>query len=236
MSVVVSVEDLEQRIGSKVVLDRVSFEVSEGECFGVFGPKGCGKSTLLHILAGIDRFKKGKVRICDLDIGKTEKYRASLGLVTQRPSLFRDLRVGENLDFIAALKDVGRENVLAVVDRFCLEDFLDKPLTALYAGEFQRLSMACAMLNDPKVLILDEPISRLDLESSRVILREIKDFLSGGGACVWAFSGGVGLFQHMDRVAWLEGGGITIYSPQEAGREWDRQVEALSLESGVGDV
>ena len=53
---------------------------------------------------------------------------------------------------------------------------MDKPLTALYAGEFQRLSMACAMLNDPKVLILDEPISRLDLESSRVILREIKDF------------------------------------------------------------
>lgn len=232
---VIKVKDLTQRIGKKNVLDGLSFEVYSGECFGLFGVRGAGKTTLLHILAGIDRFKSGSVEVLGCDIRKGEVFKKHLGLVTQERSLFRDLNVYENLEFISVLKNSGRENVLAAVKRFELEDFLGEPVSTLNAGIYQRLSLACALLNMPKLLIADDLINDLDIYSRHVILRELKAFISGGGACIWGFSR-IEFCAEMSRIGWLENGLLTLYTPRDANEQWNSRLRSLGQQNGDKDA
>lgn len=231
MQAVIKVKDLVQKTGRKTVLNGLSFEVFSGECFGLFGARGAGKTTLLHILAGVDKFKSGSVEVLGYDVKKTEAFKKHLGLVTQERSLFRDLKVCENLDFLAALKNASREDILSVADRFELRDSLNEPVGALEAGTYQRLSLACALLNSPELLIVDELIDKIDLYSRRVIVRELIKFLSGGGSCVWGFSS-IEFIEQMTRVGWLENGRITVYPPQEAKEKWNGEIQFFYKQSG----
>lgn len=232
MEPVIRVNNLVQKMGRKILLKGVSFEVLPGECFGVFGTRGTGKTSLLHVLAGIERFTSGQVEVLGSNIVKSEKFKRDLGLVTQERSLFQDLSVGENLDFIAVLKRASRKAVQEGIERFELREFLTEPLTALDTmGSFQRLSLACALLNQPKVLIVDELIKDIDLYSSNLILRELERFQTEGGTCVWAFSD-ISYCRYMSRVGWLEGGEMTLYSPEAVCSEWNRQEEFYLEQSG----
>lgn len=235
MEAVISVKDLVQKIGKKTVLNGLSFEVFSGECFGLFGTRGTGKTSLLHILAGIDRFKSGSVEVLGNDIRKGERFKAHLGLVTQERSLFGDLKVYENLDFIGVLKNADKKNIPPLVERFDLKAFLNDPVSTLEAGVYQRVSMACALLNTPKLLLADQLIDDLDLYSRQVILRELAAFLSGGGACVWGFSR-VELCPQMSRMAWLENGKLTCFQPQEFAEQWEGRMKALAAQSGEADA
>ncbi|WP_066633558.1 ATP-binding cassette domain-containing protein [Desulfolucanica intricata] len=231
MPAVIEVKDLVQIVRKKVILNKLSFEMQEGECFGVFGTRGTGKTTLVHILAGIDKFKSGIVRVMNCDLNKTEKFKASLGLVTQEQSLFQDLKVCENLDFIATLKNADKTNILPLVERFELKDCLKEPVSTLEAGMYQRLSMACALLNKPRLLLVDELIDDLDLYSQHLILKELKNFLATGGSCLWAFKK-IELCEHMNRVGWLENGQLTIYQPRDLKEKWQNLNQAFSIKSG----
>lgn len=236
MQPLLRVVSLRQRIGRRDVLKDLSFEVFPGECFGIFGLAGSGKTALIHILAGVDRFTSGSVEVLGHNIKKTEKFKQYTGLVTQRRSLFQELTAGENLDFIAALKNAKRDAISSLVERLELNDYLKEPVTRLEAGVYQRLSLACALLNEPRLLLADEPITGFDLDSRRLILGEIKDYLQRGGTCVWAFSSmePVGL---MSRVGWLENGEFTVYSPQEARERWEKLEKHLMQEKpGSGDA
>ncbi|HOV79182.1 MAG TPA: ABC transporter ATP-binding protein [Bacillota bacterium] len=234
MAPVIRVKDLTQGNGQKNILDGLSFEVYGGECFGLFGVRGAGKTALLHILAGIDRFKSGSVEILGCDIRKSEAFKRRLGLVTQERSLFRDLNVYENLEFISVLKNTEKENVLAAVKRFELEDFLGEPVGTLDAGIYQRLSLACALLNMPRLLIADDLISDVDTYSRHVISRELKTFLSGGGTCVWGFSR-IEFCAEMNRIGWLENGSLTLYTPRDASEQWDSRLRSPERQNGDDD-
>lgn len=231
MEPVVRVNNLVQKIGRKTLLKDVSFEVMTGEWFGVFGTRGTGKTSLLHILAGVDRFASGQVEVLGSNVRKSEKFKHDLGLVTQERSLFLDLSVGENLDFIAALKKASREDVREMIERFELSEFLAEPVMVLDMGAFQRLSLACALLNRPKVLIADEIIKDIDLYSRNLILRELNHFQAEGGTCVCAFCD-IAFCEEMSRVGWLEGGEMTIYTPKAAQAEWNRQERFYTEQSG----
>lgn len=217
------VASLCQRIGRRDVLKNLSFEVFPGECFGVFGFAGSGKTALIHILAGIDRFTSGYVEVLGHDIRKSEGFKRYTGLVTQRPSLFLELTAGENLDFIAALKNARREAIPPLVEQLGLKDYLKTPVSRLDPGVYQRLSLACALLNEPRLLLADELITGFDLESRRIILDTLRDYLGRGGTCVWAFSD-MGFADLMSRVGWLENGGIAVCSPAEAKERWNELV------------
>lgn len=227
MNTVVKVQDLVQKIGRKTVLNGLTFEVSEGECFGVFGAGGSGKTILLHILAGIDRFRSGTVEVLDCNVRKSESFKKRLGLVTQERSLFQDLNVAENLDFIATLKNAGRKDIQPLIERFDLECSLTEPVNMLETGMYQRLSLACALLNTPAILIVDDLPGNVDPYSCKIILRELVNFLSGGGTCIWGFSN-IELCKQMDRVGWLEDGRMTIYGPQETYELWEEQASLHS--------
>lgn len=229
------VASLHQRIGRRAVLRNVSFEVLPGECFGIFGLAGSGKTALIHILAGVDRFTSGSVEVLGQDIRKTEKFKQFTGLVTQERSLFQDLTAGENLDFIAALKNAKREAIPPLVERLALEDYLKTPVSRLDAGVYQRLSLACALLNEPRLLLADELIAGFDLDSRRLILDELAGYLERGGTCVWAFSS-MEFAGLMSRVGWLENGELTVYSPQAAGEKWNELKRSSSRRRGEAHV
>lgn len=234
MEPVIKVTNLAQKIGRKLIFQGISFEVQPGECLGIFGTRGAGKTSLLHILAGVDRFNSGQVEILGFNINKTEKFKRSLGLVTQESSLFRDMTVVENLDFIASLKKASRAVVREVIERFQLQEFLTKPVTSLDIGVLQRVSLACALLNRPKLLILDEIIKDIDLFSRCLILKELERFLAEDGTCVSTFSN-FAFSQLFSKVAWLEGGEMTIYDPEAAQAEWNRQEKYYAEQSGRYD-
>ncbi|APC09530.1 ATP-binding cassette domain-containing protein [Neomoorella thermoacetica] len=235
METIVAVKDLTQKIGKKTVLDGLSLEVSTGECLGIFGMEGSGKTALLHIIAGIDRFTSGKVEVAGVDVRKNEGFKKYLGLVTQERSLFHDLSAAENLDFIATLKNAGRENIDRLIERLELGEVLNQPAGSLEAGLYQRLALACALLNNPRLLIADELIGAIDLDSRRIILRELETFLAGGGTCIWAFSNAEFL-PHTGRVGWLEKGKIAFYQPDEALAQWNARLQSLAGQGGDGDA
>lgn len=225
MEPIIRVDHLVQKMGRKTFLNDISFEVLPGECFGVFGTHGTGKTSLLHILAGVDRFTSGEVEILGLNIRKSEKYKRDLGLVTQERSLFQDMSVGENLDFIAALKNASRKDIEEQIKRLELEELLNEPITVLDTmGTYQRLALACAMVNRPKLIIADEVIKDIDLYSRSLILKELKQYLANGGTLVCAYSN-IAMSHYMTQVGWLENAQMAIYTPETALAEWKRQEE-----------
>lgn len=231
MQPVIKVQNLVQQYGDRRVLDNISFTVEAGECFGVFGTRMMGKSTLLHILTGLDRFTSGQVEVLGCLLPKNEAFKKHLGLVTQQPSLFPDLRVGENLDFIAVLKNVPRKNITPLVEQLALTEFLRHPLRNLEAGVYQRLALACALLNQPKLLVVDELINDIDLPSRQLIFNVMKEFLATGGTCVSSFSN-VEYLPFMSRVAWLEQGQLTLLTPTQAEEKWSAKLQSILQQSG----
>lgn len=222
MEPVVIVKDLVQKRRNKVLFNGLNLEIHRGELFGLYGVRGSGKTALLHILAGVDSFSSGHVEVLGQDTRRGESFKKDLGLVTQQPSLFEDLNAAENLDFIATLKGCRRENGLDLIRRLELQDFLHEPLHRLQPGLYQRLALACALLNKPSLLIADELINCLDPFSSAVIKNELAGFLAGGGTCVWAFSD-INLCSSMSRIGWLEDGELSFFLPEEALKFWENQ-------------
>lgn len=235
MELVVKVKDLVQKSKRKALLTGLNLEIHKGELFGLFGPRGAGKTALMHILAGVDRFSAGYVEILGQDIRRGEHFKKKMGLVTQQPSLFRDMNAAENLDFIAALKNCGHADVLDLTRRFELPDILNEPVQHLKPGPYQRLAMACALLNHPSLLIADELINCLDPFSTGVITRELAGFMADGGTCVWAFNN-IGLCARMSRIGWLEDGQLSIRQPEETRRVWEDRYQSDYVDPGESYV
>ncbi|NLO90126.1 MAG: ABC transporter ATP-binding protein [Clostridia bacterium] len=223
---VVKVKDLVQRIGKKEILKGISFEVASGEFYGIFGHGGSGKTTLLHIIAGIERFTGGMVEVLGFNVRKSEKFKKYQGIVTQQPSLFRELRAGENIDFIGALKGVDMKGAADLVERLGLKEHLKERTSALDAGVYKRLSLACALLGPPKLLLLDEPFSGIDLESQRLMLKEVRNFVDGGGTCIGCFSG-IEVCAAVSSCGWLKDGTFTPMDPSALREKWEEEVTKL---------
>ncbi|MCF8011949.1 MAG: ABC transporter ATP-binding protein [Clostridiales bacterium] len=235
MEPVITVENLVQSAGKKTILNRVSFEVYRGESLGIFGTGDTGKTSLMHILAGVDKFKSGSVEVLGFNIKKTEKFKRKLGLVTQAPSLFNDLKVSENLDFIAVLKGVKKDRIPGIINQFELENYLDRPVKKLDSGVYQRLSTACALLNEPEILIADEPLRSTDIYSTRIIITELKKFIAEGGTCLWSFKSPE-FFDLADRIAWLDEGQVNMLTPWRAREKWTSQVQDIYNSSGENNA
>ena len=231
MQPVIVAKDVVQVVNKKTVLEGINLQVGQGEALGIFGTRGTGKTTLLHLLAGLDRFKSGTVEILGFDVRKSDRYKGQLGLVTQEKSLFQELTVVENLDFIATLRQGERAALERLVAQLELQAILSQPVSTLADGLYQRVALACALLHRPAVLIADELIKDIDLASRRLILHTVRQFLQTGGTLVCGFSN-LDYACQLDRVAWLMGGKLNFYSPAEAKAEWQRQFQESALPIG----
>ncbi|MEA1961972.1 MAG: ABC transporter ATP-binding protein [Bacillota bacterium] len=228
---VVQARNLVQKSGKQPVINDIDLDLFQGECLGVFGLRGSGKTTLLHALAGIERCKSGSIDILGYRAGKSEKYKRKLGLVTQERSLFQDLNVAENLDFLASIKQASQPKIEEMIERFQLQPYLKDPVNNLDVGVYQRLALACALLNEPQVLIVDEMIRDINLDSRLIILKEMESFVTAGNSCICGFSN-MEYVHYMDRVAWLDEGKIQIYSPEAAAARWNELVAQMPKKRG----
>ena len=164
----VTVEHVTHCFGSVVALDNVSLTFRQGEFVTMLGPSGCGKTTLLRIIAGFERPASGRVLLGEADITRVAPHRRPLNMVFQRPTLFPHLDVADNVAFglrVARVERGERDTRVAEALRLVrLEGYGKRRADELSGGQMQRIALARALVNHPRVLLLDEPLSALDLK------------------------------------------------------------------------
>jgi ABC-2 type transport system ATP-binding protein len=188
-----------RRFGRKVAVDALSLTVQPGELFALLGPNGAGKTTTVKMLVGLLRPDSGTVRVCGYELTRqTRQATRLLGYVPDEPFLYDKLSGREFLEFAAEMRGLDRPAVEARIARECanfeLADFLDDLIETYSHGMRQRLVFASALLHDPAVLVLDEPMVGLDPRSARIV----KDLLR-----LWA-AGGTSVFMSTHTLAVAE--------------------------------
>jgi heme exporter protein A len=159
----VSVNSLTRYYGERAALEDVSFELAQGQTLVVLGANGAGKTTLLRILATLLRPHSGSVRVLGEELPKEAwAARGRIGLIGHEALVYRDLSARENLAFTAKLHAVSETEIERILERLELSTRADEPVRNFSKGMLQRLSVARAMLPDPDLLLLDEPLANLD--------------------------------------------------------------------------
>src|SRR5271170_6620562 len=170
---IIAVHNLTKRYGDVQALRGVSFEVEEGEVFGLLGPNGAGKTSTVEILEGLRPPDGGIVSVCGLDPQTSgDAFKQEIGAVLQSTALPDKLRVGEALAMFASFYTRRRETG-ALLKRFGLEEKRNAFYSQLSGGQKQRLALALSLVNEPRVLFLDEPTAGLDPQ----VRREIYDIV-----------------------------------------------------------
>jgi ABC-2 type transport system ATP-binding protein len=147
--------------GGIVALDGISLQVAPGRVTGLLGPSGSGKSTLIRSIVGVQRISSGRVTVLGEPAGSAS-LRPVVGYVTQAPSVYGDLSVRENLRYFARIVGVPRTRVNEVIETVALGGLAGRVVGRLSGGQRARVSLASALLNNPEVLVLDEPTVGLD--------------------------------------------------------------------------
>jgi len=186
---VIEARGLSRRFGDVRAVDGVDLDVERGEVFGCLGPNGSGKSTLMRMLLGLLAPSGGTARVLGCEIPRdAERLRPAVGYMTQRFSLYEDLSVTENLEFMAEIfglpRPRRRERVEAALGRYALAPFARTRAGALSGGWKQRLGLAAATIHEPELLVLDEPTAGVDPQSRRAFWEQIFE-LAGLGTTVF---------------------------------------------------
>lgn len=168
------------------VLKNVTLEVDDGDFMIIFGPSGCGKSTLLHIILGLEPPSSGRVIFANTDMyaATNEDDRSNIrkqlvGMVYQQPNWIKSLKVVENVAFPLVLlgyeKPEARQKALEVLKAVSMADWAEYFPTELSSGQQQRIALARSLINDPKIIIADEPTGNLDYESGQEMMQLLYD-------------------------------------------------------------
>ncbi|MFP4331583.1 MAG: ABC transporter ATP-binding protein [Alkalispirochaetaceae bacterium] len=173
----VRVRDITKTFGSFSALDGVSLEIERGEFFSLLGPSGCGKTTLLRIIAGFEAPTRGSVSMDNVDVLPVPPNRRSVNTVFQNYALFPHLTVAENVAFPLRLRGVSDREVRRKVEEYLalvrLAGQEQKKPHQLSGGQKQRVAIARALINEPRVLLLDEPLSALDAKLRQQLLIDL---------------------------------------------------------------
>lgn len=176
----IQVDGLIKKYGSNTAVDNLSFTVEKGQIYGFLGPNGAGKSTTMNIMTGYIAASSGTVKINDYDILKEpEKAKQCIGYLPEIPPLYTDMTVWEYLLFVAELKKVPkkerREHVKEIVKKMQLTEVENRLIKNISKGFKQRVGLAQALIGDPEVLVLDEPMVGLDPKQ----IIEMRDLIRG---------------------------------------------------------
>ncbi len=153
----IEVDDLVVKRGGRVVLDHLSTTIPVGSVTGLLGPSGSGKTTLMRSIVGVQKVASGKVTVLGQPAG-SPPLRSKVGYLTQAPSVYADLTVRENAHYFASLYDgVSRADADRAIADVGLAEAADQLVSTLSGGQFSRASLACTLLGNPKLLVLDEP-------------------------------------------------------------------------------
>ena len=214
----VSLEGLTRAFGSEQAVDGLTFRVDRGELFGLVGPDGAGKTTTLRMLGGVLPPTSGRAIVCGVDVGADpEGAKPHIAYMSQQFGLYEDLTVRENIEFYADLYRVPKRDRAGRLERLYtfsnLGPFQDRLAGNLSGGMKQKLSLSCALIHQPKVLLLDEPTFGVDPISRRdlwLILHEMVE----EGVTVIVSTSYLDEAERCDRVALLnEGRTLALDTP-----------------------
>lgn len=176
---------LSKRFGSVVAAQDIDLDIAPGCVFGFLGPNGSGKSTVIRMLCGLLMPTDGEIEVLGLNIPmQAEQLRKRIGYLPQRMSLFEDLTVRQNLDFLAAVHDIPRaitdQRIDDLIARYHFEPKARDLAGTLSGGQKQQLALACAVIHEPELLFLDEPTSAVDPQSRRDIWEKLFELADQG--------------------------------------------------------
>ncbi|NKB49050.1 MAG: polyamine ABC transporter ATP-binding protein [Alphaproteobacteria bacterium] len=164
----VEIRDVSKWFGEVTALDNVSFEIGRGEFFSLLGPSGCGKTTLLRMIGGFETPSEGQILIDGVDTAGAPPYARSTNMIFQHLALFPHMSVHDNVAFGLKMKriedNIVEQKVHQALELVRLEGYGGRKIDQLSGGQKQRVAMARALINDPSVLLLDEPLGALDLQ------------------------------------------------------------------------
>jgi len=226
-SKVIGVTNLVKTYGSVKAVNQISFEVAEGEVFGMLGPNGAGKTTTVEIMEGLRTADSGSATVLGMDVSKdTRAVKERIGVQSQSPALFPGLKVREIINFFRSLykKSVPTAQIIELA---ALQESRDVLFRNLSGGQQQRLSVALAFVNDPEIIFLDEPTTGLDPQARRAMWEVIETFQRAGKTVVLTTHYMEEAQRLCDRIAIMDYGQIiALDSPQ-------RLIESNIKESAI---
>lgn len=177
MSVILQVTNLVKRFGQLTAVNDVSFEIHQGSCFGLLGPNGAGKTTTIELMEGIKTPDSGRILYQGEPLG--QKFRNEAGIMFQNTALQDFVTVREMLVLFSRFYPVTSD-IDDLVERYALGEFLHQDTRKLSGGQKQRLLLAIALINQPKILFLDEPTTGLDPQSRRNLWEQVRQVKAQG--------------------------------------------------------
>ena len=175
---------LGKRFGNQWILRDLNLKVHEGECVALLGPSGCGKSTALRLIAGLDRQDEGSIELDGARLDTIPAERRRIAMVFQSYALFPHLSVRENLNLGLKIRGVisaqRQQRIDSVLDTVRLREMADRRPQQLSGGQRQRVALARALLRDPRVYLLDEPMSNLDAQLRDELRPELRQLILQG--------------------------------------------------------
>jgi ABC-2 type transport system ATP-binding protein len=251
MSAALSLDRVTKRYGALTAVSGLSFDVQPGEMFGLIGPDGAGKTTTIRLLCGLLHSDGGAVRVMGHDpVREHAVITRSLGYLSQRFSLYGDLSIDENIAFFAEIHDLWqygdrRHRLLELTN---LLPFRSRLADRLSGGMKQKLALACTLIHEPRVILLDEPTTGVDPVSRREFWKLLAEFLEQG-ITILVSTPYLDEAERCHRVALLhEGRLLSLDTPDKLRRslpgqmveviadEQPRAVAALSAHAAVADV
>ncbi|MEJ2702490.1 MAG: ATP-binding cassette domain-containing protein [Sedimentisphaerales bacterium] len=217
---VIEVKDLTRRFGNFYAVNGITFDVGQGEVFGLLGANGAGKSTTFRMLCGLLPISSGTVRVAGVDLRQAPaKARLRIGYMSQKFSLYGDLSVRQNLKFFSSAYGLTgkhrRKRIEWALDKFGLSTYAEVNSIGLPLGYKQRLAMACSLMHSPEILFLDEPTSGVDPLARREFWSQI-NALAEQGVTVMVTTHFMEEAEYCDRLAIMAAGKIlTLGTPAE---------------------
>jgi ABC-type multidrug transport system ATPase subunit len=235
---VIDVRGLKKSYGARKVVDGLDLTVAQGEICGFLGANGSGKTTTIRLLCGLLTPDGGSGTCLGLDIGRdAPRIRRQVGYMTQRFSLYEDLTVFENLDFVASVYEMKdrAEAVRRIMARMGLTDRSDQLAGQLSGGWKQRLALAACVLHEPKLLLLDEPTAGVDAQARREFWDLIHD-LAGEGLTTLVSTHYMDEAERCKRIVYLSNGRIVVQGPPDAVAHGAGLVTFEAIGEATGDA
>ena len=205
------IDSITKKFGSFTALANISATFERGKIYILAGPNGAGKTTFLRIIAGLLHPTSGKVEFAPHPLPSPLRGVGTLGVMMQESYLYRALSPRENLELYASLYNVPREQISTVKQLLNLEPFFDNDVDTLSHGQKQRVSLARALLPNPKILLLDEPFLGLDTTSVDHVQKFLNGFKENGGLALIATHELELVREIADELMLLDGGKIKYF-------------------------
>jgi ABC-2 type transport system ATP-binding protein len=213
MSAILQVTNLVKKFGRLTAVDDVSFDIVQGRCFGLLGPNGAGKTTTIELMEGIKTPDSGTILYRGRPLGRD--FRNEAGIMFQTTALQEFVTVRETLVQFSRFYPLAAD-IDELVERFALADFLHRDTRKLSGGQKQRLLLAIALINQPKVLFLDEPTTGLDPQSRRNLWEQVRQVKAEGATILLTTHYMDEAYELCDEIAIMDHGRMIAHDAPDA--------------------